>query len=156
MARYTGTVSSPHSPAEVWSYLADLRSVAEWDPSVEEVRLDSGDPATVGARYQLEVGFLGGRITLPYVTVAAEPPHRVVFAAETPSVAIRDEARVLPITDGGSSVVWDADLRLKGVRRVLDPLLRLAFNRVGQRAARGLSERLDASTLSHPLEELRA
>jgi carbon monoxide dehydrogenase subunit G len=156
MARYTGTVNSPHSAAEVWSYLADLRSIAEWDPSVEEVRLLSGDPGTVGARYHLEVGFLGSHASLPYVTVTAEPPRRVVFAAETASVTVRDEARVQPITDGGSSVVWDAELRLKGPRRVLDPLLGLAFNQLGGRAARGLGERLGEPTLSQPLEELRA
>jgi hypothetical protein len=156
MARYTGTVTSPQSAAETWSYLADLRSIAEWDPSVEGIRLVSGDPGTVGARYLLEVGFLGGRVRLPYVTVTAEPPHCVVFAAETESVTIRDEARIQPMADRGSSVVWDAELGLKGARRVLDPLLRLAFNRLGGRAARGLGERLNEPTLSHPLEEIRA
>jgi hypothetical protein len=156
MARYMGTITSPHSAAETWSYLADLRSIGEWDPSVEEIRLVSGDPGTVGARYQLEVSFIGGRVSLPYVTVTVEPPHRVVFAAETESVMVRDEARIRPNADGGISVVWDAELRLKGVRRLFHPLLRLAFNRLGSRAERGLGERLNEPTLSHPLEETRA
>jgi carbon monoxide dehydrogenase subunit G len=156
MARYTGSVTSPHPAEATWSYLADLRSVAEWDPSVEEIRLVSGDPGTAGARYQLEVSFLGARVSLPYVTVAVEPPQRVVFAAETDSVTIRDEARVAPLTNGGSSVVWDAELRLKGVGRLLDPLLGLAFNRLGGRAERGLRERLNRASLSHPLEEVPA
>ena len=51
----------------------------------------------------------------------SEPPTRVVFAAETESVSVRDEARIRPIADGGSSVVWDAELRLKGARRLLRP-----------------------------------
>ena len=156
MARYTETVTSPHAPGEIWSYLADLRSIAEWDPSVEGIRLVSGDPGTIGARYQLEVSFLGGRVSLPYVTVTVEPPSRVIFAAETESVMVRDEARIRPIADGGSSVVWDADLRLKGARRLLDPLLRLAFNRLGNRAARGLSVRLNEATVPNPIEEARA
>lgn len=156
MARYTGTVTSPHAPAEIWSYLADLRSIAEWDPSVEGIRLVSGDPGTIGARYQLEVSFLGGGVSLPYVTVTVEPPSRVVFAAETESVMVRDEARIRPIADGGSTVFWDAELRLQGARRLFDPLLRLAFNRLGNRAARGLSERLNEATVSNPLEEARA
>jgi hypothetical protein len=156
MARYKGTVTSPHAAAEIWSYLADLRSIAEWDPSVEEIQLVSGDPGTVGARYQLGVGFLRSRVSLSYVTVTAEPPTRVVFTAETESVMVRDEARMLPLADGGSSVVWDAELRLKGARRLLDPLLQLAFNRLGSRAARGLAERLNEPTLSHSLKEAPA
>jgi hypothetical protein len=39
---------------------------------------------------------------------------------------------------------------------VLNPLLSLAFNRLGGRAARGLFERLQEPTLSHPLTEVRA
>jgi hypothetical protein len=154
MARYTGTVTSPHPTQEVWSYLADLRSVAEWDPSVDEVRLLSGEPRTVGARYQLEVSFLGNRVSLPYVTVTAESPARVVFAAETKSVIVRDEARIRSMADGGSSVTWDADLRLKGARRLIDPLLRVAFNRVGGRGARGLNERLNEIAPPRLLEEV--
>ena len=156
MARYKGTVTAPHAPAEIWDYLADLRSIAEWDPSVEEIQLVSGEPGTVGARYQLEVGFLGSRVSLPYVAVTVERPTRVVFTAETESVVVRDEARIRPLAGGGSSVVWDAQLRLKGARRLLDPLLRLAFSRLGRRAARGLAERLNEPTLSHSLEEAPA
>jgi len=155
MARYTGTVTSPHPAAEIWSYLADLRSIAEWDPSVEEIRLVSGDPGTVGARYHLEVSFLGSRVSLPYVTVTVEPPTRVVFAAETKSVMVRDEARIRPIADRGTSLTWNAELRLKGARGLLDPLLGLAFNRLGSRATRGLGERLNELTSPHSLEQVR-
>lgn len=158
MARYTGKVTSPHPAATVWSYLADLRSTVEWDASVEEIQLLSGEPGTVGARYQLEIGFLRSRVSLPYVTVTAESPTRVVFAAENESVIVCDEARIRPMADGGSSVTWDAELRLKGARRLLDPLLRVAFNRLGRRAARGLRERLTEATppRSRGLKEARA
>jgi carbon monoxide dehydrogenase subunit G len=156
MARYTATVTSPHPAAEVWGYLADLRSIAEWDPSVEKIRLVSGDPEKVGARYQLEVSFLGSRVSLPYVAVTVEPPTRLVFAAESESVVVRDEARIRPNADGGTSLTWDAELRLKGVRRLLDPLLRLAFNRLGSQAARGLSERVNELTMPHSVEQARA
>lgn len=150
MARYTATITSPHSAATTWSYLADLRSTVEWDPSVDEARLVSGEPGTLGAGYQLEVGFLGKGVTVPYVTVALVPARVVVFSAETESVTVRDEARVRPVADGGSCVVWEAEVRLKGLRRFFDPLLGLAFNRLGRSAKRGLEERLN----EHPLMRL--
>jgi carbon monoxide dehydrogenase subunit G len=155
MAHYSGTVSSAHAPEQVWRYLADLRSIAEWDPSVDRIRLAAGEPGTVGAQYELEVSFLGRRVALPYVTAESEAPNRVVFTAETKSVAIRDEARIEPIADG-SAVTWSADLRLKGARRILDPLVGLAFGRLGRRAARGLEQQLGRSTLEQPLEGVAA
>jgi hypothetical protein len=80
----------------------------------------------------------------------------LVFAAETESVSVRDEAQIRPLADGGSAVVWDADLRLKGARRLLDPPLRLVFNRVGARAEGGLGERLNERELPRSLQEARA
>ena len=142
MARYTGTVEAPHSAEEVWHYLADLRSVEEWDPSVDEVELTGGEPRSEGARYRLDLRFRGRSITLPYRIVEVDPPHRVVFAAETDSVMVRDEARINPLGPSACSVTWDADLRLRGIRRLLDVPLRLIFNRVGENAKDGLSERL--------------
>jgi carbon monoxide dehydrogenase subunit G len=142
MARYTGTATAPHPPEEVWRYLADLRSVAEWDPSVESARLVAGEPRDVGSRYEIRVGFVGGSVTLPYELVEADSPRRVVFEAETDSISVRDEASIRPAADGGSEVTWDADLRLKGPRRLLDLPLRAAFGRIGSRAEHGLRARL--------------
>src|SRR5690349_11787744 len=138
MARYTGTVDAPHSTDAVWSYLADLRSVGEWDPSVESVRLTAGEPRTETARYQLEVSFRGRSVSLPYRVVEVDRPHRVVFAAETDSVSVRDEARIEPVGPGDSRVTWDADLRLNGIRKLFEPALRPLFNRLGENARRGL------------------
>jgi carbon monoxide dehydrogenase subunit G len=155
MARYTGTVEAPHSPEAVWHYLADLRSVEEWDPSVDAVELVGGEPRTEGARYDVEVRFRGRSINLPYRVVAVDPPHRVVFEAETDSVSVRDEVRIEPKGAAASSVTWDADLRLRGIRRVLDLPLRAIFHRVGEDAGKGLRERLRKPELGGPSVQVR-
>lgn len=155
MASYTGTAQSHHAPDEVWRYLADLRSVADWDPSIDDARLVAGVPGVVGSRFEIEVSFLGGSITLPYETVEADAPHRVVFEAQTDSVSVRDEARISP-TPGGSEVAWNADLQLNGPQRVLDLLLRVAFNRIGRNAEQGLNERLRQPVLTAGGETAKA
>lgn len=142
MAKYTGTVEAPHGAEEVWHYLADLRSAEEWDPSVDRVELVGGEPRTEVARYHLEVRFGGRSIKIPYRVAELDPPYRVVFEAETDSVSVRDEARIEPKGPAASSVTWDADLRLRGIRRVLDLPFRAIFHRVGDEARMGLSERL--------------
>ena len=155
MARYTGMVEAPHSAEDVWHYLADLRSVEEWDPSVEAVELVDGEPRTEGARYELEVRFGRRGINLPYRVVEVDLPHRVVFEAETESVLVRDEARIEPNGPAASSVTWDADLRLRGIRRVLDLPLRAIFHRLGENARKGLGERLRMPEIGESLAEVR-
>jgi uncharacterized protein YndB with AHSA1/START domain len=154
MARYTGTIEASHGAEAVWRYLADLRSAEEWDPSVDEVELTGGEPRTEGARYRVDARFRGRSITLPYRIVEVDPPHRVVFAAETPSVVVRDEARIDPRGPSASSVTWDADLRLRGIRRLLDLPLRAIFNRVGEDAEKGLGEQLRKPVLDEPVVQV--
>lgn len=155
MANYAGTVSAPHSPEEVWRYLADLRSIAQWDPSVAAARLvDRGSPTrrskpsgrTASSSRHSRIT-LRGRRHFPR-------PHRN-FSAETDLVSIRDEARIGPSLDG-STVTWDADLQLKGAWRVLDLPLRAAFRRLGESAERGLRERLNEPTLRGSVERVEA
>lgn len=155
MARYIGTVEAPHSAEEVWHYLADLRSAAEWDPSVEEAELTGGEPRTEGASYELEVRFRGRSIGLRYRTVEVDPPHRVVFEAENDTVSVRDEARVEAIGESSSRVTWDAELRLRGARRVLDLPLRGIFNQLGEDARKGLGERLRRPVLGGSVVQVR-
>ena len=140
---------------EVWHYVADLRSVAEWDPSVDRIVLIDGEPRTLSARYELEVSFRGKSLALPYRTVEVDPPHRVVFTAGTDSVSVRDEARIEPAGPEGSRVIWDAELRLRGFRRLLEPLLRPAFNRIGKAAENGLAERLRKPVLEARPDRVR-
>jgi hypothetical protein len=156
MARYTGTVEAPHSAEEVWRYLAELRSIREWDPSVENVILVDGEPRTESARYELEVSFRGRSVSLPYRVVEAEPPHHLAFAAESESVLVRDEARVEPTGEGTSRVTWDAALRLRGIRKIFELPLRVLFQRLGEDAEQGLRERLRKPALEAPGERVRA
>ena len=47
--------------------------------------------------------------------------------------------RVTVVADGATTLVtYDALLELNGVLRLADPLMRLAFGRIGDRAAAGL------------------
>jgi carbon monoxide dehydrogenase subunit G len=156
MARYTGTVQARHGADEVWDYLADLRSIRDWDPSVDNVELVSGAPGTESARYELEMRFRGRTLALRYRTVEVDPPHRVVFAADTDSVSIRDEARIEPAGTQTSTVVWDANLRLRGFRKLFELPLRVFFNRLGRDAHEGLSKRLTRPRLEGTLHEVRS
>ena len=55
------------------------------------------------------------------------------------------------VGDGtGSIVTYDAELTLNGLLGLTDPILGLAFKRIGDRAATGLIEALDGEKVTEP------
>lgn len=142
MARYKATVTSPASCEAVFDYLADFRSAAEWDPGVRRASLCRGEPGRPGAEFEITSRFLGRDVPLIYRTVEVERPRRVLLVAETSSVVSRDEITVAELADGGTALEYSADLRLRGPLRVLDPVLRILFTRIGDRARDGLAAKL--------------
>jgi carbon monoxide dehydrogenase subunit G len=143
VARYRTTIQSNRSPEEAFEYLADFANAREWDPGVIAGENLTGQPVGPGSRFRLVSRFLGRRVQLEYRIIAFEAPHRVVFQADQSAVCSTDEIRVVPVGDG-TSVTYDADLRLKGpLGRLMEPLLGLAFRRIGDRAAVGLGNALN-------------
>jgi carbon monoxide dehydrogenase subunit G len=144
MARYKASVDSPHSAAAVFDYLSDFANAQEWDPgTVQSERLGEG-PLGEGAEFRLVASFLGRKTTLVYRIVDYDPPNAVTFRGENASVVSLDRITFEP-SAGGTRVTYDADLRLKGWLTVADPLLGLAFKRVGDHALTGLRETIGTS-----------
>jgi carbon monoxide dehydrogenase subunit G len=143
MARYRTTIQTKKSPEEAFEYLADFANAREWDPGVVEGENLTGQPLGPDSRFRLVSRFLGRRVPLEYRISTFEPPRRVVFQADQAAVCSTDEIRVVSV-GAGTSVTYDADLRLKGpLGRLMDPLLGLAFRRIGDRATAGLRNALN-------------
>lgn len=135
MARYTATIPSTRSPADTFAYMADFTTVAEWDPSAQRAtRLDDG-PLRVGSQFEVVVKFLGREVELTYDLVEYAPDARraVVRATQGGTSSID----TITVADDGA-VTYDARLELRGPLRLLDPVMRLAFRRIGDNAARQL------------------
>jgi hypothetical protein len=71
----------------------------------------------------------------------------VVAVASSSKLTSVDTITVVPDADG-SVVTYDAQLTLSGVLKVADPLLALAFKRIGDRAAKGLIEALEGTRVA--------
>jgi carbon monoxide dehydrogenase subunit G len=141
VAHYTASIETPRPPAEAFAYLSDFSTTQEWDPGVVEAeRL--GDPSVgEGTEFRVVADFLGRKAALTYRIVGFEPGRSVTLRGENATVVSLDRITFEP-SDGGTRVTYDADLALKGPLRIVDPLLGLAFDRVGDRAAGGLREAL--------------
>jgi carbon monoxide dehydrogenase subunit G len=145
MARYVTTIESPRPQEDVFAYLSDFSTTREWDPGVVEAeRLDEG-PIVAGSRVRLVADFMGRKTPLVYEVTAIDPPHSVPLRGENATVVSLDTMTFEPTAAGGTRIVYDADLTLKGPLRLADPLLKLIFNRIGDKAAAGLREAVGAA-----------
>ena len=141
MARYRASIETRWTPEEAFAYLSDFSTSAEWDPGVMEAHRVGPD----GNEFHLVVKPLGRTTTLTYRRTECQRPQAVTFVGENSAVVSRDRITFEAIP-AGTRVTYDADLRLKGPLRLADPVLALAFNRIGDRAREGLRAVLERPT----------
>jgi carbon monoxide dehydrogenase subunit G len=141
MAHYRASIDIPQPRDDVFAYLSDFSATREWDPGVVEAERLNGHAVGEGTQFRLVAEFLGRKNELTYRIVEYDPPHAVTFLGENATVVSRD--RITFEANGETTrVTYDADLALKGPLRIADPILALAFNRVGDRALAGLRRTL--------------
>ncbi len=144
MPHYTASVRTPWSTVRAFEYLSDLENFADWDPGVKRSTQVAGTGPGRGSAYDVTVGGIGRDLRLRYETVEVDAPRRIEVRAETATLLSVD---VMTFADdaGGCMVTYDADLSLKGALRLANPVLGLAFGRIGDRAAAGLRRALDGA-----------
>jgi carbon monoxide dehydrogenase subunit G len=145
MARYVTTIDSPRSREELFAYLADFSNAAEWDPGVAAAeRLGGEGQVALGDEFRVMVRAVRGETPLIYRVTAIERPSSVTFRAES-GLLVSLDTITFDRRGGGTRVRYDADLRLKGPLGLADPLLRVVFSRIGDRAREGLCRALDGT-----------
>lgn len=133
---------------QVFDAVADFANAERWDPGVvraERVADGSPEPTAAGAHYRLTVTFRGQSSDMTYVTTVFRRPLLVILEGEGPKILATDTIRFEPIGAGETRIHYEADLRLKGVARLAEPLLRSSFKEMGSRALAGMRSWLDAS-----------
>jgi len=141
MAHYVTSVQTTWSPEQAFGFMADVGNFERWDPGVHSVTAVRGDGPGPGAAYDVEVRTGPIPLVLRYEVVEWDAPHRLLLVARTRALQSIDEIHVEP-TGAGAVVTYDARLDMRGALRVLNPLLALAFGRIGDRAAAGLRQAL--------------
>jgi carbon monoxide dehydrogenase subunit G len=141
MAHYRASIDVLQPREDVFAYLSDFSTTREWDPGVVEAERLNGQAVGEGTEFRLVAEFLGRKNELTYRIVEYDPPHAVTFLGENATVVSRD--RITFEANGETTrVTYDADLALRGPLRIADPILALAFNRVGDRALASLRRTL--------------
>jgi carbon monoxide dehydrogenase subunit G len=137
------TVRIDREPGAVWSYLADLEHVPEWNPAIASTRKVSAGPVGVGTVFEQERS-APSRSTETLRITAFEPPQRLRVRGRLGPFDADLVYRVQP-SDGGTRLTNVAELEARGMMRALAPL---AARRVRDAVAanlRDLKARLEAA-----------
>lgn len=142
MARYEATVESSLSAEQAFDYLADFRSVTQWDSTAVNAESLSGRVGQ-GAEFRVVVRFAGSENEFVYRTLEYDRPRRIVLRAESSTVVSLDTITFDP-HPGGCAVTYDAKLEPKGLMKLAAPVLGLLFRRLGDNARAGLERELNS------------
>jgi carbon monoxide dehydrogenase subunit G len=142
MAHYNASINALRPASEMFAYLSDFSSTAEWDPGVVEAKRLGNEPIGEGSEFRLVATFLHRKTPLTYRIVEYDPPNSVTFRGENQTVVSLDRITFEPY-DGGTRITYDADLALKGRLKIADPLFALVFKRIGDHALVGLRKTIE-------------
>lgn len=144
MAHYRTSVRTPWSPEQAFDFMSDLENFPAWDPGTKRAVCVAGTAGEADAAYDLTVKGVTDTV-MRYEVVAFDRPSRVEARSTTGVLESVDVITVAPdrparkgSSSTGSIVTYEADLRLRGLLRLADPILGLVFGRIGDRAAEGL------------------
>lgn len=126
---------------ESFALVADYSHLAEWDPGIaRSARIDTGSLG-IGSAFEVVAALFGREVPIRYEIVAFEAPHRVVLDGRGRALKATDDIEFRAV-GAGTEIDFTADLGLTGPLRLVQPLFRPAFTRLGRRAMDGLRSRL--------------
>jgi uncharacterized protein YndB with AHSA1/START domain len=127
--------------ADVFAFVADARNIPRWHADTAAVHLLTGDGRQAGSRVVDVIQAGNGRRMEALVEITRHEPDRLwAFSAALSSFGGFDGCYRFEVVPEGTRVTFDEDLRLRGLLRLLRPLVR---RQVGQ-TARGNFARLRA------------
>ena len=125
----------------VFGYLSDFTTTTDWDPgTVTTVRRHGNGEA--GTTYLNTSTFLGRTTQLTYIVREFIPGKRIRLRGENKTVIAVDTLTFRPAASG-TEVTYTAEFTFKGLSRFIAPLLKPAFQRLGNEAEAGMRKALN-------------
>ena len=142
MPKVSRTITTEAPIEEVFAYLADFSNGPEWDPTQESsVARDDGGPR-LGQIYDIVVEWGDRKLPMVYEVTAYKPNHMITLTGDGSTTHAIDTLEFTEVSDGGTAVTYNADIRLRGFLRVAEPFLGSKFNELFDNAEAGISQQL--------------
>ena len=128
-------------PEVVVPYLADFAHAEQWDPgTVRCVRNEEG-PVAVGSSWHNTSKIVGISTELTY-TLEQLSDERIVLVGRNDTATSTETIDISP-AGTGSRVTYTNELHFNGAARLVTPLARLIFEKLGNDTERGLVKTLN-------------
>jgi len=138
MPRYVVTVPSSKSARDAFTLMADMTTFPAWDPGISKVVQIIGSGPGSDSVFDVTVGSIAGRpLTLRYETREFVADSRILLVGKNSLFTSIDSIDITP-TSSGCTITYDAKLTFNGLFAPMNLGLGLVFNRIGDRAAKGL------------------
>ena len=125
MNRFDAEATIDRSPDAVWSYAADIAHHPDW-MAASDARILSGDGTKVGARGRERVRLGPLSMDIEFEVAEADPGRRIVWRAVDGRFRHYEVGLDLePVEGGASRASYHGAVELRGVWRVLGPLIAL-------------------------------
>jgi carbon monoxide dehydrogenase subunit G len=129
------TVTAP--PPRVIDYLKDFGNTEEWDPGTQTCTRRGDGQIGEGASWHNVSKIFGVTAELTY-TLEKLTESTLVFVGENKSSTSTDTITVDP-DDSGSRLTYRADLEMKGAAKMLNPVMKLVFEKLASDTEKQLS-----------------
>ena len=136
----TFTVDPP--PGVVVAYLADFAHAERWDPGTVRCVRDGDGPVAVGASWHNTSKIAGISTELTY-TLETLTDRQVVLVGRNQTATSTETIDITP-DGGGSRVVYTNELHFNGAARLVTPLAKIVFEKLGNDTEKQLAETLNA------------
>ncbi len=143
MPTFQQTIDVAAPVEDAFRYVADFKTVTEWDPGMVQSRRVNNGPVGKGATYDVTALFRGKPVPFRYEIAAYEQNRRLLFHGAGAKAKSIDEI-LFEQTGDGTRVRYRAELTMKGLYRLVGPFLRGTFDEMGTKAMAGLKTRLDS------------
>jgi hypothetical protein len=125
----------------VFDYLSDFTTTTEWDPGTVTTVRQHGNGG-IGTTYLNTSQFLGRKTQLTYIVDVLVDRQLIQLRGENKTVTAVDTL-TFRLVASGTEVTYAAEFTFKGPSRFVAPLLRPAFERLGNEAEAGLRKALN-------------
>ncbi len=137
MTRLIETATTSLSQEDAFRHVAEFENIDQWDPGVaDSVKATPGETG-VGTAYDLDLLYRGRSLKMTYTVTEWVPNERVVLKGVGGPVEAIDTISFEAGAEG-TIVTYQADLSLRGIAKIVQPLMGSRLAAVGEAAGEGL------------------
>jgi carbon monoxide dehydrogenase subunit G len=135
-------------PSQVVEYLKDFANTEEWDPGTQTCTSTSSGPVGEGSTWHNVSKIFGVTAELTY-TLEKLTASRLVFVGDNKSSTSRDTITV-DAAGSGSVLTYRADLTMKGAAKVLNPVMKIVFEKLANDTEKQMTAVLNRLSAKQP------